>query len=254
MRRSAELLCTCAIFCCALCALSYTRAEFVLDDFNDSAQVVSPAMEGQLIGTDHVGDLDAHRDIYIYGSLSDPNATLDANLTTPSMFTGTFSSFAPSDPLGGLMRFATDYKFGDFHDLTEGGRNNALLLDFVSVGGPTPPTLLFVIHDNSDEMFVDIPSASGPMTLALPFDMFRGRGGGPRISDFTEVKQIFFDFFITNSAADPPGGFFELDRIHVGQAPEPSTLYLSRFGLGAILIRFGFHRVGCAKLIPLRDK
>jgi hypothetical protein len=49
----------------ALLAPHRATAEIILDDFDDSAMVVSPEMEGDLIVTDNVGALGATRTLSI---------------------------------------------------------------------------------------------------------------------------------------------------------------------------------------------
>ena len=75
------------------------RAEFILDDFDDPAQVVSPEMEGVPVDTENVGALGAKRGISIFDVFTNPQARADVNISNPSQLT---ASVQPQDPLGPL--------------------------------------------------------------------------------------------------------------------------------------------------------
>jgi hypothetical protein len=115
-------------------------------------------------------------------------------------------------------------------DLTEGGKNDTIFLDFLSLESELPPSELRVligIHfyslrpvAQSDEMF----------TVALPFAGFVPRGGGTSLPDFTQATGIEFSLRVSEFAGGGPNPLnsrMHLDRIRVGRVvPEPCLAIL----------------------------
>lgn len=123
------------------------------------------------------------------------------------------------------MRFTTGYDFDGNLDFTEDGQNNAIFLDFASISGPTPPTvLLAVMNGGADVLSVEVPAHESYETLVLPFSAFGGRGGGPPLGVFHGVSEAYFQLFINNTGSPVEGSVFQLDRIRIGRlVPEPDS-------------------------------
>ena len=120
------------------------HAEFILDDFNDSAQVVSPEMEGDRVTTSSVGFLKTRRQIVIDGQQADPIASLDSNVSFESHLTAKMVDLNPAFE-NGLPRAGLSVSYDEFkQDFTEDDTNNAIFFDFATIVGPTPPSFLVV--------------------------------------------------------------------------------------------------------------
>ncbi len=237
-----HLLAACFVLC--LCPTS-ARAAFILDDFDDPAEVV---MEGAPVVTNGVGDLSAERTLAFFDIFTTPIARIDSNLTRPSHLTAVRSAASPTDGLG-LARLGPIYRFDDIpQDFTQNGQNNAFFVDFTSITGPTPPPLLFgFVKDgrNFYEIFFDLNTIFAPATVVLPFDRFRPRGGGLGQTDFKNVTQISIRT-LGNGTVNrilEQGWRLEIDRIRVGNIPEPTTSCL----LVLASIAFSFQRFSFQK-------
>jgi hypothetical protein len=201
-------------------------AEIVLDDFDDPAEVVTPLMEGEFVVTEDVGDLSARRTFLVFGE-APPVAQLDSNLSNPSHLTCQLTDFDAPNSLGALMRFGFSYRFDTRQDLTEGGQNNAIVLDVTSFSGPTTPAILLVILAGETDFHtasIDLRGYQFPGTAAVPFNAFVPRGGGPLVDEFHSVDAVFFRLFLSDTGSELDT-IFELNRIRVGQVPEVSSLY-----------------------------
>jgi hypothetical protein len=166
---------------------------------------------------------------------------LDANVTIASQLTGDFVALNPAPGAVGLGRLGFSYRMSDGVDFTDNGANNAILVDITSIGGPTPPPLLFVLVEDADEffeVFFDLRAFHAPGAVVLPFERFGPRGGGSGSTDFKAVSAVFFLVYsngLVNGAQDL-GWNIEIDRVRVGNVPEPSTAYLSLFA-AVLLVR-----------------
>jgi hypothetical protein len=117
-------------------------------------------------------------------------------------------------------------------DLTENGENDTLFLDFRSLTGETPPPFIHLYVGQADEVltyeffyFPVVPSAE-PFTVAIPFNSFTRRGGGPEVATFEEVFELIIALRANEGAFGAPeelGWTAVLDRIRVGAIPEPSA-------------------------------
>src|SRR5687768_12019384 len=123
-------------------AVPRLRAEIILDDFNDSAEVISPEMEEQIVTSMAIGDLFATRRIRIAAGQTDVTGSLDANHSTASALTALVRGHVPtpnaSQP---LFSYQFNYEF-PVSDISENGRNNALVFEFLSTSGTESPLLL----------------------------------------------------------------------------------------------------------------
>jgi hypothetical protein len=215
-----------------LVAPNRAGAAFILDDFDDPASVVSPEMEGDLIETEDVGSLNATRTLLIFANRADPDAALDANITSSSHLTGVFNALnaTPGSLELGHMGFSYRLENGAV-DFTENGSNSAFLIDFLSIGGPTPPPLMHVLVHDADKFFetyVSLTTVTGASELAIPFDWFVPRGGGASRTDFKAISEVFFRVFSNGliNGVQEQGWNFQLERVRVGNVPEPTTAFL----------------------------
>ena len=215
--------------CCPL------YAEFILDDFDDVAELKSPEMEGELVETANVGDLSSTRKVSIFDVLNDPIARLDVNRSAPSALSAEVS---PASTLG-FTRLGASYSFdGQPIDFTESGANNAVLIDVNSIDGMTPPPLFYsLVRDGGllYEGFARIISSSPtPSTVPLAFENFRERAGGSRTTDFQSVSWILIEVFGngTINGVQEQGWSIEIESIRVGRVPE--TVSITLLGLAGI--------------------
>lgn len=188
--------------------------DILLDELQRSASVESPLMSGNFVDTQDVGELDAQRLIRILGSTTDPVGTLDIGGRTRSVLTADLVTVNPRDRAS--IGFQSWYDF-DTTDLSEGGQNDAILIDFIRTrtNGTPLSTRAFIGRANAT---VETPSSDEPFTLAIPFAAIG--------ADFSQVSSLNFTF----STPELGGGadfdlFVEIDRIRIGQIiPEPTGL------------------------------
>ena len=208
------------------------RAAFILDDFDDPAEVVSPEMEGIEVITEHVGDIDAVRSLVIEASRSDPSGRIDTNITTGSRLSMQLTGHEKTTTtLAPIIFFDVVYDVSAA-DVSETGLNNAIFLDFVAMTGTESPTLIrsFIFDETSPSPIFEAtipvgPSVSTPTRAVVPFNNFTFRGGAPGLPDFTAVDKILFDFYFLGPSEDIQWSA-ELDRIRFGRIPEPSCVSL----------------------------
>ena len=217
--------------CCFSLFAPQVRAGFVLDDFDDPAEVASPEMENEFVTTDDVGRLSAVRNIGITSSRTDPNALLDSGTTKQSVLTAALRGHSPTATPAHIMSFQFNYEFAPT-DVSENGSNTAILLEFFSVQGTELPRFVSVgVWDDSNPntIFLNITTipliATTPFTAVMPFANFTTRTGAPALPDFTSFRRMDFNFFFLNPSEDIQWSA-ELDRIRFGRIPEPSCVSL----------------------------
>ncbi|MEQ8838182.1 MAG: hypothetical protein RID07_15355, partial [Lacipirellulaceae bacterium] len=184
----------------------------------------------------------AERTLSFFDVFTTPVARIDSNLTRESRFTAIRSSADPSEGLG-LARLSTIYRFGqEPQDFTQGGQNDAFLIDVTQVFGPTlPPILYGFAEDEGDfyEIFFSLSNIQTPSTVVLPFDQFRTRAGGSGTTSFENVARISFS--VTGNGTIngilEQGWTVEIDRIRVGRIPEPSTFLLASLATARLSTR-----------------
>jgi len=236
-------------FCLGIFSRPYSAcAQFILDDFDDVAETASPEMLRDTISTNGVGYLSATRELRIASSTSGVRASiasLDIGVTVPGALTANLrevgSTVRGNSP---LFAFQFNYIFSPT-DVSQGGTNDAILFDFLSIDGAEPPIFLRVLvtDDTSrtsrfEARVYNPPSSSGAFTIAMPFSSFTVRGGSPGLPDFTTFKQMDFDFFFQFPSLDIEWSA-QLERIRFGRVPEPSSQCLFFFG---VLYFTGRHR------------
>jgi len=229
MRYALSAILLCAATCCAPCC---ALADIVLDEFIDAAMATSPAMENNFVETINVGDLSSQRRIRIAGSAVDPIGQFDINVSSAGRMTIQIDEIRRTSAGLPLSAPQFNYYFNPT-DVTEDGKNDAILFDFVELVGDVQPTFLrAIVADNthltsSFEIRLE-PLVANPFhhTLTARFDEFTFRGGSPGLPDPTTLKQINFDFFFLGHHGELNWSA-RLERIRFGVAvPEPSGILL----------------------------
>lgn len=224
-----------ACLCCLLFPAT-VRAEFILDDFDDPAQVVSPGMFDEFVTTTNVGPLQAIRNMRISGARGNPDGLLDSNISSASVLTGQITNLNPGASNTTRVGVQSTYDFPST-DFTEGGKNNALIFDFLQLTSEMPPSLFTVRVDDDVDFFFNFNQSlalnPGPFTIAVPFDQFQSRGG-PNVLDPTKIEFMSFSLRaseLSGGGPDPLNFFVELERIRVGRIPEPQSTVLLLYSL-----------------------
>ena len=123
---------------------------------------------------------------------------------------------------------------------SEGGADNALLIDFLAVEGTTRPfftRLLLKDANPAGRYFAfgfDVPENSGPFTLAYPFGEILPPDGSGR-PDLSQIREI--ELYVT--FLSPPIGSHwstSIDRIRVANVPEPRIHIEIRVVLLSLLV------------------
>jgi hypothetical protein len=238
MRLSIALLCCWLLFIAA----PSCRAEFILDDFDDPAEVISPQMKGIFVDTEHVGSLNATRSLRIAAFQGDPEGRLDSDISSSSTLTGQITRLNPFPSGETLTAVQSNYQFSPV-DFTQNGKNNAFFFDFLQLNSELPPSLFLILLSDGHDNFVHFESAfllhDQPFTVVIPFDEFPPRGDGNTRPNYTSIKSINVELRaseIAGGGPDPLNFFMQLDRIRVGRVvPEPSSFSLFVAGLVALI-------------------
>ncbi|MEM8946936.1 MAG: hypothetical protein AAGD11_17305 [Planctomycetota bacterium] len=209
---------------------SSAHGEIVLDEFDIFAFTESPLMAGDFVTATNVGPLAATRDIRILSSTTRPTGTLRAGTISRAGPTALAADLATTDPRD---RASIGFQFWydiDATDLTEGGQNNAILIDFLQTetSGTPLSTRAFVGRANTT---VETPVSPTPFTLAILFDDIG--------ANFSQIQSLNF----TVETPQPPGNedfnlLATIDRVRVGfVVPEPVGMTLAASALAFALTR-----------------
>jgi len=155
MRYALSAILLCAATCCAPCC---ALADIVLDEFIDAAMATSPAMENNFVETINVGDLSSQRRIRIAGSAVDPIGQFDINVSSAGRMTIQIDEIRRTSAGLPLSAPQFNYYFNPT-DVTEDGKNDAILFDFVELVGDVsqpegPESLLQLAAPLSDSLTV----------------------------------------------------------------------------------------------------
>ena len=211
--------------CLLLCLVSSASADIIIDDFDDPAHTVSPAMDNVFVPTEHVGPLDAFREIRLASFAANPDATID-------IVDGKFrSQVGDLHATGNGFRpqFASQI-FYEFEPTDFTVHGDAFLFDFHSVSGSVLPERIRVLIFDDDARFSYYaearPLPAGSYTAALPFADFIRRDGVPHDINFTKIWRIWPEFFANSNLTDYSNHNWtiEVERVRVGTVPEPSGL------------------------------
>ena len=155
-------------------------AEFVWDEF-DQTQEFRCGRSGPLVcGVDYApwqatfSPIPGERRLSISASQFQ-SGLMDANVSVPSSLTMQINDAVEESVLPNLEIM---YRFedGTSIDLTEGGQNDSLFLDFASISGTAQPLYLRVFYGGTANgrpsgryaAFANLPTESGPFTLRVP--------------------------------------------------------------------------------------
>lgn len=225
---------------CLALSVSIAHGATILDDFHDPAQVTLPEVENELVVTNGVGQLNATRSIQITSLSTDPIGFSDVNLSKHSTWTTRIDQQTNMGSNPGLSFFAR-YDFDQPVDLTEGGQNDAVLIDFRRFVGPSSalgPWFVSVGVLDGNNTYLANHGGGGilqdsPFTVAFPFTSLGTRGGGGGQADFQQIDRLALTIGLINGNRNPVQGWHvEIDSIRVGRIiAEPSTV-----GMAAIVL------------------
>lgn len=216
------------------CGAPPANADIILDEFTDSA-MVTDSLSNTYIETLDVGPLTARREIRIGHFGTDPYGAFDINISELGKLVASIDRIERTGMITPISAVQFNYYF-DPTDVTEGGVNDAILLDFVSLAGDIQPSWLRAYaRDNT------MPTSSyeirlsplGPsderFTVAMPFALFQTRGGGLGVPDATTLQWLAFDFYFLGHSGDL-NWEVQLERIRFGSTtaiPEPSSVLMA---------------------------
>ena len=211
------------------------HAAFMLDDFDDSFILTAATNARQTIEHDGVGDLSVHRRAEVTDIRRDSGVEVTASFEARDSLALVTMSELSEGILTNALRtnFTLVYNFTDGGesrgDLSEDGLNNAMLMDFAFVRGPTPLSAmrLHVLNRNGWHFALvqDLPFSDDPFTLSFPFEDFGDRGGSNIPADVEKVSNFIVEFLSAGLFSPPvPDEQWSigLDRIRFGTVPEPN--------------------------------
>jgi hypothetical protein len=250
------------VFSLGLCPTA--TAIIVIDDFDDPVLIEDVDGFDESMG---IGDLGALRFTAFAGSrLRESSGRLDIATESPGISTATLFS-AGTDPGNGNVSAAFHYLYGPFFgisgttvDFTEGGRNDAVIVDVLSITGETIPRLAAarMISDNgtplNDNILFNFEPSTEPFRLVFRFEDFRPRGGlmGVPPLDLTRILgvDVIFASHFVETTGQTEEWEVKLDRIWIGPAtavPEPASILLVLVVAACCaprLVRYVFHGEG----------
>jgi hypothetical protein len=209
----------------SLCLVSAARGGvIIIDDFDDPANTVSPAMDNIFVTTPNVGRLDAERQIRLASFAADPDARMtigDSSLRVE------FNAMNPRpgslfEPQGGAQ---FNYEFAP-QNFTSG---NAFLLDFNSVIGMPDHVQVLIFDDSRLSFYAESSVPEGRSIVAVPFARFVRRDNIPWPINFRSIREVRVDLIAKRSRDPDYRWSAEIDRLYVGSVPEPEGLCLLLF-------------------------
>ena len=233
----------------ALLAPNFAVGEIIVDDFSLPAEVLETSTPSTFPATvtQHVGELDASREMGVIVSQTDPVWSFDANSASASVLSATLRGHSRTSTNSAIISFVNAYNFSP-RDLTEDGANNALLFDFQSHTGTEPPTLFRVIASapsssgTSTDIYVahasDFEFSHDPFTIDIPFSNFTFRDGAPGTPDFSRLTRLNVNFFFLRASEDIEWSI-KLDRIRIGSVPIPEPSSVGLWVVGFLVLAGG---------------
>ncbi len=186
------------------------NAELILDDFDNPAEVTefSNGFEQHPAVTEHVGELDATRELLFTARLTNPNKwSFDSDIRTSSVLSAELKGHTRTNANSAIITFVSSYTFSPL-DLTENGANNAFLFDFQSYQGSELPLFFRVfvstpiVSGTPRDVFAafvfDLKFSDGPFSLEIPFSSFTFRDGSPGTPNLSTLNELTFDFSFYN--------------------------------------------------------
>ena len=176
-------------------------------------------------------------------------AELDSGITAPSALTGRTRNLPEAASFGEFILMGVGYqkRFGEYFDVSEGGINDSLFLDFNYIRGPGQigairAELAIIDWDHPRGYSINlwnrsVPMCDGPCSIEFPLSQFPSSVPGPRRLD--QVARISFGFYTFGQASLPPSNNypweFSVDRIRAGRTvPGPSLISPMVCGLLAV--------------------
>ena len=215
------------------CITDSASADIILDEFTDSAMVTN-SLSNTYIETLDVGPLGARREIRIGSVGSDPYGTLDINITEPGQMAASIDRIETTASGTPVSAVQFNYYFDQPTDVTEGGVNDAILFDFVSLTGDIQPSWLRATLQENTRPSWSYAAYLSPLvpqdsyfTLVAPVEAFARRDGVPATPDFTTLRSISFDFYFLGHSGELDWEA-RLERIRFGPTdsiavPEPGS-------------------------------
>ena len=230
-RRSSKLVLS--VFVTGLfCPGAVVRGDVLIDDFDDDASGGIVSLTGEGVETLGVGPLAFRRSVRLIQVNSQPIGGWQINTGEASTLTMDVGQLNPGPPtldaivdFGAIYELATTSERRPF-DVSEGGRNNAILVDFSNLSATSPPPFFRIgVRDSTGRHFAvrsPVPRSDSPFTLVFRREEFIVRAG-PVLPDFSELEFISINFRVLTSTAGPADLDFHaaIDRIRVGFVPEP---------------------------------
>ncbi|HEX3599251.1 MAG TPA: hypothetical protein VHU84_03865 [Lacipirellulaceae bacterium] len=225
--------------------------EIIVDDFDTAFQIVLPQSgtggDTPMVQS-NIGALNATRIASLVNLNSRPTGVLDANISTPSAVTLMLDRLHPTGTNAPGVSLNLQYLF-DATDLTQGGANNRVALDFEYLQSAVPMPRVDVFIDgrgvgHGGELF-NIPPSNTPFSLQVPFDATQLDAVNPTVllisispADFSGPDQINFSTAI--------------DRIRItGEVPEPSAATLTCIAISVVVFYLGRRRICSWEIIGL---
>jgi hypothetical protein len=104
-----------------------------------------------------------------------------------------------------------------------------------------PPSFFMILLRDDNDFFLylqrPVRLSSQPFTLVAPFDRFTFRDGQPGSPNFTSIRELNVELrasAVAGGGPDPLNFFVQLDRIRIGQIPEPNSFEMIIGGWMAI--------------------
>lgn len=230
-----------------LLSVSAAHGALVIDDFDDPVRVVVPEMENEPATTSGVGILNAFRTIQVTSSQTDPIGFSDVNLSSPSTWTTRIDQ-QTNLGTGPSISFGVRYDFDAPVDLTEGGRNDAVFIDFGRFLAPSyafgPWFISAGVLDGSNTFLSTIGGFGilheSAFTVAFPYESFGVRGSGGGHADFRRIERLALTIGLINGNKNPVQGWqIDIDSIRVGKiVPEPGTAGMAVLAIMCAVWRF----------------
>lgn len=216
---------------------SPARAELILDDFDDPAEVseISRGSNSLATVTERIGHLNATRRMSIFASRTTPKASFSSDVSGSSTLYATLNTHDAEPGGQTVISYTASYDFSPM-DLTEGGRNDALIFDFTSHHGSQPPTFFRALArgQTASESYAaeahDFAFSDVPFRTVIPFTSFTFRGGGPTTPNLSTLNQLFVNFYFLNVDEDVRWSV-ELDKVRIGSVHVPEPRSVTMFGV-----------------------
>jgi hypothetical protein len=224
-----------------------SRADIVIDEFEEIDEVRLPQMNLEYVRQDGVGALAALRSLRFVAFDTDPNGQFKVEPDGTGALTAEINELTPRWSGDRTVHLQFWYDF-PFVDATGGGDYNAFLLDFLSLekGNAASVQLRTFVGDNVSSRYnrtITVPSDGAPFTVAVPFSLFR-EGSNPIDPDFTQLQSVHFGIGVQAPPDQNALDFaMRLDRVRIARAiPEPHGFVASYISVCCFTFCAGYAR------------